>query len=286
MKHQTRKTRKLALSLFLIFAALAALVSCGSGAYKKAKALYDSGDYAAAKEAFIALGDYQDSKTFAQKCDYQIATDLLKNGQYAEAREIFDRLGDFEDSALFLTKAKWAMLYDYIQANGKSETEVFKIEKWISIPLSESVKRPIGVEMPDPETIILHNRLVSLTTGIGTAEDMKVTLKVGDDTAQWSFTSMWALKLGSASMTNAETGSGTFRTGEVKRDETLTPDTYKETTTGTKADGTPIDESTTDVSEMSYKPSERWAEIASSVNALLDLASCDLSAQDLGFTNL
>lgn len=52
------------------------LVACNSNKkdYEAAVTLYNGGDYAAAQEAFVALGDYEDSAAYAKNCGYQIET--------------------------------------------------------------------------------------------------------------------------------------------------------------------------------------------------------------------
>ena len=73
------------------------------GAYNQARALLESGDYAAARDAFLALGDYRDSAEQAagaeQAMAYQAAAALLEKEDFAGAAAAFRALGDYRDSA-------------------------------------------------------------------------------------------------------------------------------------------------------------------------------------------
>lgn len=71
-------------------------------AYNSALQLFDSGDYAAAAQAFTTLGDYKDSEEMVDNCskqpDYDEATKLLHEQKYAEAAWAFGKLGSYKDS--------------------------------------------------------------------------------------------------------------------------------------------------------------------------------------------
>lgn len=87
------------LSLVLICALLCSLTGCKATDYKKALAAMDNGDYAAASEAFYALGDYKDSADLALTCDYRLAERLADRDELLEAAKAFDALGDYSDAA-------------------------------------------------------------------------------------------------------------------------------------------------------------------------------------------
>ena len=69
--------------------------------------------FPAARERFLALGDYLDSADLAERCaegavqarrdllqgDYDRALELLENGSFSQARQQFLALGDYEDAA-------------------------------------------------------------------------------------------------------------------------------------------------------------------------------------------
>lgn len=78
---------------------MTALTGCDSADYKAARSLMDGGDYAAAYEAFIKLGTYEDAAALAGKCAYLNADKLEKDGDIAGAQAAFTALGDYEDAA-------------------------------------------------------------------------------------------------------------------------------------------------------------------------------------------
>ena len=64
---------KKTLSVLLIAAFMLSAAGCSMIDYKKAEKLKNDGDYAAAQEMYIALGDYKDSAELADECGYQLA---------------------------------------------------------------------------------------------------------------------------------------------------------------------------------------------------------------------
>ena len=77
--------------------------------YQAAMALYKAEDYAAAAEAFDALGDYEKSKAMAndsrrllKRATYLSAIEMYENEQYYEAYAIFEELGKYERSKNYL----------------------------------------------------------------------------------------------------------------------------------------------------------------------------------------
>ena len=86
--------------------------AANAAAYEAAEALLASGDYKAAREAFLELGEYRDSAQRAEEAqeqkneaDYQKALSLLNAGKYEEAIAAFDALGGYKDSASQSKKA-------------------------------------------------------------------------------------------------------------------------------------------------------------------------------------
>jgi hypothetical protein len=100
-------------------------------AYLAAARLQDAGDYAAAADAFAALGGYKDSAALAEQARaraeqaeraarYAQAKTLLDEGSYLEARELFLALGDYEDSETLAREAlyrKAVALYGFIETH-------------------------------------------------------------------------------------------------------------------------------------------------------------------------
>jgi hypothetical protein len=74
-----------------------------ANAYSDAVALFDTGDYAQARDGFSKLGNYKDAAALAVLAqnwfDYEAAQALLDSEDFARAKEAFLALGSFEDSA-------------------------------------------------------------------------------------------------------------------------------------------------------------------------------------------
>ena len=95
----TVKKLKKTLSALLIAAFMLSAAGCSMIDYKKAEKLRNDGDYAAAQEMYIALGDYKDSAELADECGYQIAKAAYDSGDYETASGLFDKLGSYKNSA-------------------------------------------------------------------------------------------------------------------------------------------------------------------------------------------
>lgn len=87
-----------ALTLLLVSLLLLTLCACSASDYKAAEELRSAGDYAAAREAFRALGSYKDSEQLADECGYAIASARFEDGDYENAAEAFRKLGAYSDS--------------------------------------------------------------------------------------------------------------------------------------------------------------------------------------------
>lgn len=80
-------------------------------AYADAEALLASGSFLDAKDAFLALGDYQDAALRAQECDYRRAEDYAQNDRLSEAISLLESLTDYP-GAKELMNACRDTLYD------------------------------------------------------------------------------------------------------------------------------------------------------------------------------
>ena len=87
------------LSVLLIAAFMLSAAGCSMIDYKKAEKLKNDGDYAAAQEMYIALGDYKDSAELADECGYQLAKAAYDSRDYETAAGLFDKLGSYKNSA-------------------------------------------------------------------------------------------------------------------------------------------------------------------------------------------
>ncbi|MGN0684256.1 MAG: DUF6273 domain-containing protein [Oscillospiraceae bacterium] len=74
-------------------------VSQEKSSFEHAKALFDEEKYSEAEAVFVSLGDYNTSKSWANKCRYKQAEQLLAQGDTENARSIFQRLGSYDDSS-------------------------------------------------------------------------------------------------------------------------------------------------------------------------------------------
>lgn len=92
--------------------------------YDDAEALIGQGEYSKAKEAFSALGGFDDSELKMQYCQnmlgYEAAKALMDNGDYASASAAFAALGDFEDAAELVTECENEL--DYLAAVSTMES--------------------------------------------------------------------------------------------------------------------------------------------------------------------
>ena len=106
--------------LCLLLALCLCLCSCKSSDYSKAKELFDAGEYQQAKEAFVALADYEDSAEMAKKCDYQLGLKLLEAGNFTDAKEAFAALGDYEDAPELAKKCDYQLAKKLLE-EGKNQ---------------------------------------------------------------------------------------------------------------------------------------------------------------------
>ena len=109
--------RKTAIILSFILLALP-LTGCAGIEYHECVGLMEQGEYASARDALRALGDYGDASALADECDNALAFEnaqaLLAAGDYAAAREAFTQLADYKNAA---EKVSECLLYeDYFTA--------------------------------------------------------------------------------------------------------------------------------------------------------------------------
>ena len=103
-------------SLILLFSSLGYVMLTNvipTTKYNQAVAEFESGNFAAAADQFIALGEFHESPRMVLEARYAQAQTLLTNGAFSEAAPLFKELGSFKDS---MTKEKLA-----IYAQGQQE---------------------------------------------------------------------------------------------------------------------------------------------------------------------
>ena len=66
--------------------------------YRQAEALYEAGDFEAARNAFLTVAGYEDALVRADLCLYATAEQLLRNGDREAALQAFLALGNFQDA--------------------------------------------------------------------------------------------------------------------------------------------------------------------------------------------
>ena len=66
--------------------------------YRQAEALYEAGDFEAARNAFLTVAGYEDALVRADLCLYATAEQLLRNGDREAALQAFLALGNFQNA--------------------------------------------------------------------------------------------------------------------------------------------------------------------------------------------
>ncbi len=131
-KRRRRIVRNVVLTVLLAAVAFCAVWFYGIPYYKylKASQALENGQYAQAKEQFLALENYSDAAVMAQECDYQSAMSGLRSGTYTSlrlAQEGFDSLGDYKDSALRAMETRYTLGEKYM-ANSEWEKAIAMYE--------------------------------------------------------------------------------------------------------------------------------------------------------------
>ncbi|MBR6353997.1 MAG: hypothetical protein IKS25_07695, partial [Oscillospiraceae bacterium] len=88
-----------------------------------AEALLEAGDYSAAREAFRALGDFEDADAHLAACDLCEAKALLDGGNYAEGLALLERSGSAPGAAELLEEGRAALYDEALAATYACRTE-------------------------------------------------------------------------------------------------------------------------------------------------------------------
>lgn len=114
-------------ALLLSAVMLLSLTGCSALDYKKALSLTETGDWAAAKEILVSLGDYKDAADRISNCDYHIALDAMAAGEVDRAIALFESLGDYEDAGAQLTECRYQKAAELLEKGRLDDAaEIFK----------------------------------------------------------------------------------------------------------------------------------------------------------------
>ncbi|MBR7073468.1 MAG: tetratricopeptide repeat protein [Oscillospiraceae bacterium] len=80
-------------------------------AYAAAETLLDSGSFLDAKDAFLALGDFEDAAMRAQECDYRRAEKYVQNDRLSEAIALLESMSNYPGAEELLNNCR-DTLYD------------------------------------------------------------------------------------------------------------------------------------------------------------------------------
>jgi len=83
--------------------------------YAQAQALLDEGDFAAARELFASLGEYEDAPRQVMACGYRQAEALEREGLLEEARDAFLAVAGFEDALYRADHCRYALAEQRLQ---------------------------------------------------------------------------------------------------------------------------------------------------------------------------
>ena len=102
--------------------------------YKKALRMMDDGSYTDARDQFVKLEDFKDSREMVKECDYRAAGKYLQEGRYLQAYFLYESISGYKDAStiasenenILKTLDDWEIggrveLGIYPQDSGKSE---------------------------------------------------------------------------------------------------------------------------------------------------------------------
>ena len=114
----------------------------------EARTLKNNGDYAAAREIFLALGDYEDAKTLASECLYIPAREKMEQADWDGAIEMLSSILDYRESRKMAQECHFRKGQE-LEAAGEPEqasNEYLLAGTW---PEAASNYRRLIVEMAD-----------------------------------------------------------------------------------------------------------------------------------------
>ena len=165
-----KKKKHIGLIVFIV-AVLAVLAFLGckyvpgmisESKYKAAATLLEDKKFSDAEQAFLALGEYKDSKDKALECKYMRADALQQEDEYSAAAEIFASLGEYKDAVTRVLSCKYetavktlndgnfddaARLFEEIKDYGNSADMIKECSYKKALSLTENKKYTDAVEI-------------------------------------------------------------------------------------------------------------------------------------------
>lgn len=89
--------------------------------YNEAMTLKESGDYAAAEDAFQKMGDYQDASEEAVECGYLQGKKLMEDGKFDEARVLFLEAGAYRDARELILECEYRTALELMEESSYEE---------------------------------------------------------------------------------------------------------------------------------------------------------------------
>lgn len=165
-----KKKKHIGLIVFIVaILAVLAFLGCkyvpdmiSESKYKAAATLLEDKKFSDAEQAFLALGEYKDSKDKALECKYMRADALQQEGEYSAAAEIFASLGEYKDAVTRVLSCKYetavktlndgnfddaARLFEEIKDYGNSADMIKECSYKKALSLTENKKYTDAVEI-------------------------------------------------------------------------------------------------------------------------------------------
>ena len=235
MKNVCRKIALLLCALCLLLA----LTGCDRADYVAAVEVYNAGDYAQARELFLALEDYEDSAELAKRCEYHLAVATYSEGKFEEAIAALEKLGDYEDSLALITHSKyqialqlkdsrdhdaaeaafealegyansadhiadirWARLYDTVLEKGTMAEDGTTCRFAI-----DGTATTLSVSSKDPYALSFYTEMTK-DEGIIITDTLALTVRYGGEEAEYAATSTFSMSWMDAKYGSTQSCSG------------------------------------------------------------------------------
>lgn len=255
MKTAMKKAAVLLCCLCLVLA----MTGCERADYVAAVEVYNSGDFAQARELFLALEDYEDSAALAKRCEYHLAVALYSDGAFQEAITALEKLGDYEDSLALITHSRyqialqlkeskdydaaeaafealdgyansadhiadirWARLYDTVLEKGTLQEDGTTCRY---APSEESASW-LQISTEDPYTLTFSTE-ATRDEGFLLFDSLAITLRYPVTQAEYSAVSKFILQWNGAEYGSTQTCSGAIDPAELNGDTVLKVENYR-----------------------------------------------------------